>query len=1351
MNMNVVNNNKNNVNNVKRIFVEKKKEFNIEGQALYRDFKYNLGIKGLTNVRIVNRYDVEGISDEDYRASRNTIFSEPPVDIVYDEVFSTGENEKVFAVEYLPGQYDQRADSASQCIQILTRGERPVCRTAKLFIIEGDVSDIEYEKIRNYCINPVECREASLGKPSTLEMVVDAPEDVSILQGFINMTDEELESLIDNMGLAMSFEDLEFCRNYFRDIEKRDPTVTEVRIIDTYWSDHCRHTTFLKEIKDIEIKDGRYTVPIKSAFDSYISSRKFVYENRKKDICLMDIAIIAMKELKKRNLLNDLDESDEINACSIEVKVDVNGRNEDWLVMFKNETHNHPTEIEPFGGAATCLGGAIRDPLSGRSYVYQAMRVTGSGDPRTPVEDTLPGKLPQRKITTGAAAGYSSYGNQIGIATGQVVEIYDEDYVAKRMEIGAVIGAAPKNNVLREKPVPDDIVILLGGRTGRDGCGGATGSSKEHSKESLVNCGAEVQKGNPPTERKIQRLFRNPEVSALIKKCNDFGAGGVMVAIGELADGIEINLDAVPRKYEGLNGTELAISESQERMAVVVSPQNVNKFIAAAAEENLEATPVAVVTEVPELKMRWRGKLIVDIDREFLNSNGAKRETTAVIASPVEDKNFFRIQAGSQERMEDEPLQAKSSKSRDDIQDNIKSTWLNNLGRLNVCSQKGLVERFDSTIGAGTVLMPFGGKYQLSPSEGMVAKIPVLDGDTCTGTVMTFGYNPQLAKWSPFHGAVFAVLEAISKIAAIGGNYKNARLSLQEYFEKLGKNPEKWGQPLSALLGAYYAQIKLGIPAIGGKDSMSGTFRSVLSDISGDISEITEEMNVPPTLVAFAVSVIDVNHVISSEFKKAGSKVVMLHIDRDINEMPDFEQLDKNYTRIHELIAYDKILASAAVKTGGIAETISKMCFGNMIGFKFEGHVEKELLFNPEYGSIILEIPEREDLDILFQGLKYHVLGHTAEKPEINVNVNVSGNGSEIGSEIGNGSNNVSVSKVAISLEEALQRWQEPLEGIFPTKVEAKFPTKGSGTLPTKAAGTFPEKLDWNYNLKDNLNYNNCNKIKSTRTLKIVRPRIFIPVFPGTNCEYDAKKAFEKAGGFADVMVIRNLTSKDIEESIEMMAKKIDNSQVIMIPGGFSGGDEPDGSGKFIATAFRNPRVKDAVMRLLKERDGLVLGICNGFQALIKLGLVPYGEIRDMTDESPTLTFNTIGRHASCMVYTKIVSNLSPWLSNVKQGEMHTIAISHGEGRFVASQSDLALMERNGQIATCYVDPAGNPTYDIRFNPNGSVMAIEGITSPDGRVFGKMGHSERIGKNVVKNVPGEKDQKIFDAGIEYFR
>lgn len=1255
---------------VRRVFVEKKKGFDVEAQSLYRDLKENLGISGLVNVRVINRYDVEGITDEEYESSKKTIFSEPPVDEVFDEDINIDSKDRMIAIEYLPGQYDQRADSASQCIQMLTCGERPRTKVAKLVVLQGEVTQEEYEKVKNYLINPIESQEASLEKPSTLDMEASIPEDVKVMDGFIEMSRDELKTFMESMGFAMSLEDLEFCQRYFRDEEKRNPTVTEIRVIDTYWSDHCRHTTFHTSIDGVDIEDGKYTAPLKDAYKSYLESRKFVYGDQNKDICLMDIAVIAMKELKNRGRLEDLDESDEVNACSIVVDVDVNGKNEEWVVMFKNETHNHPTEIEPFGGAATCLGGAIRDPLSGRSYVYQAMRVTGSGDPRTRIEDTLAGKLPQRKITTVAAQGYSSYGNQIGLCTGQVAEIYDEDFVAKRMEVGAVIGAAPKKNIKREKPASGDVIILLGGRTGRDGCGGATGSSKEHTEESLLACGAEVQKGNPPTERSIQRLFRKAEVSTMIKKCNDFGAGGVSVAIGELAEGLKINLDAVPKKYEGLDGTELAISESQERMAVVVSKDDVDAFIKASRGENLEATPVAEVTDEKRLVMYWRGKTIVNIKREFLDTNGVKQRSKVEVTAPSENDYYFE----------------KLPREVADRLDNLSEAWISNLQRLNVCGQKGLVERFDSTIGAATVLLPFGGKYQLSPSEGMVAKIPVLDGDTNTGTVMAYGYNPLIGKWSPFHGAMFAVVESIAKVVAMGGDYRKIRLTLQEYFEKLGKDPKKWGKPFSALLGAYYTQIRLGIPAIGGKDSMSGTFK---------------DMDVPPTLVSFAVTAMDVNNAVSAEFKRAGNKVVLVPLKIDANGVPDFEQLERNYKTIYEIIKKGKVLASHTVRSGGISETVSKMCFGNMVGFKFEDAVEVQRLFEPLYGSIVLEIDGKENLEELFGTAEFKILGVTQEKQSIDVN------------------------GLSLDINELCSKWQEPLEKIFPTKVEQSSDT--------------PNEYE----------YKERNQKKPAVT--VAKPRVFIPVFPGTNCEYDSAEAFERAGGQVDIFAIKNLSPKEIDESIEEMAKRIERSQIVMIPGGFSGGDDPDGSGKFIATAFRNSRIKEAVMKLLNQRDGLMLGICNGFQALIKLGLVPYGEIRDLNEYSPTLTFNTIGRHVSCMVNTKVTSVLSPWFNNVKVGDVHTIAVSHGEGRFIASKEVLDTLAKNGQIATQFVDFDNKATYDIRFNPNGSYEAIEGITSPDGRVLGKMGHSERTGKNVAKNVPGEKEQKIFEAGINYFK
>ncbi len=1250
---------------VKRLFVEKKKPYDVEAQGLLKDLRETLGIKSLESVKIVNRYDIEGISEEEYKMARNTIFSEPPVDNAYDEKYSIPVNCRAFAVEYLPGQYDQRADSAAQCIQLLTQGDRPEIKAARVIVLCGDVSDEELSEIKKYYINPVESQEAGMEKPQTLKTEVEQPEAVSTIDGFIGMSEKQLLELQKEMGLAMSFDDIVFCQSYFKDTEKRDPSVTEMRMIDTYWSDHCRHTTFLTCIDSVEFQEGKYSGIIEETFRDYTSAREEIYKDRTdKDVCLMDVALMAMKKLKKQGKLEDLDLSDEINACSIVVNADVNGKNEEWLVMFKNETHNHPTEIEPFGGAATCLGGAIRDPLSGRVYVYQAMRVTGSGDPRTRLEDTIPGKLPQKKITTGAAAGYSSYGNQIGLATGQVAEIYNEGYVAKRMEIGAVIGAAPRKNVVRMQPAAGDKIILLGGRTGRDGCGGATGSSKAHTEESLVSCGAEVQKGNAPTERKIQRLFRNPEVSTLIKRCNDFGAGGVSVAIGELADGLEIDLDMVPKKYEGLDGTELAISESQERMAVVVEAADVEKFIRYSSMENLEAVVVAEVTSAPRLKMKWKGNKIVDLSREFLNSNGAKQRISIQVEAPKEDSYFDKY-------------------NKIEIE-NLTDKWIANLQNLNRCSQKGLVERFDSTIGASTVLMPFGGKNQLTPAEGMAAKLPLLEGDTTTGSLMSYGYNPEISVWSPFHGAVYAVVESVAKIVAMGGDYKKVRLTLQEYFEKLGKDAKRWGKPLSALLGAYYAQMKLGTAAIGGKDSMSGSFN---------------ELDVPPTLVSFAVDTVNVNNVISNEFKAVGSKVVLLTVGLDENKLPDFQELDRVYSTVHKMAVQKSILSASSVREGGIAEIISKMAFGNMIGFEFSSDIAPAMLFKPLYGSIIVELAATADMEV-FSGLNAVVLGTTADNETITVN------------------------GIRMSLQQLSEKWQAPLEKIFPTK-----------------AG----KID---NIAVEYRYEADVKVKPS--VKLAKPRIFIPVFPGTNCEYDTKKVFENAGGIVDTLVIRNMSHNDIDESIKEMERLIDNSQIIMIPGGFSAGDEPEGSGKFIATAFRNPVVSQAVMRLLKQRDGLVLGICNGFQALIKLGLLPFGEIRDIDESCPTLTFNTIGRHQSCLVNTKITSNLSPWLNNVKVGDIHRIAISHGEGRFTASREVLDSLAVNGQIATQYVDLSGEVTYDTSYNPNGSINAIEGITSPDGRVFGKMGHSERIGTNLYKNVPGEKDQKLFEAGVKYF-
>ncbi|TGE36126.1 phosphoribosylformylglycinamidine synthase [Desulfosporosinus fructosivorans] len=1263
---------------VKRIYVEKRPGYDIEAQGLYSDVLENLGIKGLEGLRIVNRYDISGITDEEYTKSLPIIFAEPPLDLVFEEHLEIPSEDLIFGMEYLPGQYDQRADSAAQCVQILTQKDRPNIASAKVIIIKGQISVEDFQRIKDYCINPVESREASLEKPESLEFEPVIPPDVEIIDRFIEKTPDQLQVFFQETGLAMSYEDLAFCQSYFRDTEKRNPTITEIRVIDTYWSDHCRHTTFNTQIEEVSIAEGDFAHPLTIAYQEYLTSRKYVYgENTTdRDLCLMDIGVIGVKELRKRGLLADLDESDEINACSIVVNADINGANEEWLVMFKNETHNHPTEIEPFGGAATCLGGAIRDPLSGRTYVYQAMRVTGSGDPRAKLKDTLSGKLPQRKITRGAASGYSSYGNQIGIATGQVTEFYHEGFVAKRMEIGAVIAAAPRKNVVRIVPEAGDVVVLVGGRTGRDGCGGATGSSKEHTCESLQTCGAEVQKGNPPTERKIQRLFRNPNVSTLIKRCNDFGAGGVSVAIGELTEGLEINLDSVPKKYDGLDGTELAISESQERMAVVISAQDLESFVRYAQEENLEATLVAKVSDNLRLKMLWRGKAIVDVSREFLNTNGVKQKTKVQVNLPDADHNYFKKLA--------ETVEQKLEMVSNDASI-IKEAWLVNLEDLNVCSQKGLVERFDSSIGMSSVLMPLGGKYQTTPAEGMVAKLPVMTGETNTATMMTYGYNPQLAMWSPFHGALYAVVDAVTKIVALGGDYRQVRLTLQEYFEKLGTDPEKWGKPFSALLGAFYAQKKLGIPAIGGKDSMSGTFM---------------DLNVPPTLVAFAVNVTRADLVMSQEFKRSGSQVVLVLAKRDEREVPDFELLIKNYQKINELIHSGKVLATHTVRMGGVAAALSKMSFGNRLGIAFNGQIDCKSLFSVDYGSIVLEIEGQVNLDEVFGEVEYQLLGITQEKPVIMVN------------------------GVDIELDIALQTWEKPLDKIFPTQTD-------------KVVDPVV------------LSYARRNTQKAS--IKVAKPRIFIPVFPGTNCEYDSARAFENAGGLVDTLVIRNLTAEDVEQSIQEMAKKIGQAQIVMLPGGFSAGDEPDGSGKFIATMFRNPRINEAVSELTKQRDGLMLGICNGFQALIKLGLVPYGEIRALAEDSPTLTYNKIGRHISCMVQTKVVSTLSPWFSGVDLGEIHTVPISHGEGRFVASNEVIQTLISNGQIATQYVDFDGNPSNDILYTPNGSYEAIEGITSPDGRILGKMAHSERSGKGVAINVPGNQYQPIFTGGVNYFR
>ena len=1245
---------------VKRIFVEKKAGFDVEAIGLVNEIHEHLRIPEVENVRIIYRYDIEGISDEIYKQARTTIFSEPPVDNVYDEEISIDPKDKYFAIEYLPGQYDQRADSAAQCIQILTQGERPEIKNAKLIILSGKITEPDLDRIKKYVINPVESHEANLEKPKTLKDQLASPLDVEILDNFISMNDSELQELLKNLGLAMDIFDIKFCQEYFRDSEKRNPTLTEMRILDTYWSDHCRHTTFLTKIDNVEFEEGKFTKKIEEVYNDYLKVRQRVYEDRlkDKDICLMDIATIAMKDLKKQGRLPGLDLSEEINACSIEVKVDIDGKDEDWLVMFKNETHNHPTEIEPFGGAATCLGGAIRDPLSGRSYVYQAMRVTGAADPRLPIEQTLEGKLPQRKIVTEAAHGYSSYGNQIGLATGLVDEIYHPGYVAKRMEIGAVIGATPKFNVVRERPTPGDVVILLGGKTGRDGCGGATGSSKAHDLESIITCGAEVQKGNAPEERKIQRLFRDPNVTRMIKRCNDFGAGGVSVAIGELADGLEIYLDRVPKKYEGLDGTELAISESQERMACVVTKENERAFKDAVAKENLEATTVAVVTEEPRMKMFWRDKDIVNISRVFLDSNGSTKNTNIKVDEPSNNTFFSK------------PSQI-----------NIKSKWDSVIVDLNVCGKKGLIERFDNCVGAATVNYPYGGKYQLTPTESMIAKIPTLYEETTTGTIMSYGFDPNLSSWSPFHGAVYAVVESVAKIVSGGGDYKSTWFSFQEYFERLNDDPKRWGKPFSALLGAYYAQQQFGRAAIGGKDSMSGSFNDI---------------DVPPTLVSFAVDTLKLYNTVSPEFKNYNSSVIYLPIEKDENLLPNFDKLKVLYDKISNEVKSDNIISMHTVKANGVAEAISKMCFGNKIGFEFGSDFDSSKLFEPGFGGIIAEITDNN-----FNKDEFISLGST------------------------NNSNQIKIGDTVINLDETIATWTKQLEDIFPTNVKIERKTSSDYKFEASKIAVASEKF--------------------------AKPRIIIPTFPGTNSEYDSAKVFNNAGGDAAILPIKNLTPQMIDETIHELAGQIKQSQIVMIPGGFSAGDEPEGSGKFIAAIFRNPLIKESVMDLLNNRDGLILGICNGFQALIKLGLLPYGEIRDITEDTPTLTFNKIGRHVSKIIYTKVVSNLSPWLNNVEIGRIQAVPISHGEGRLVANDEWLIKLKKKGQIATQYVDFDGNPSMDIFFNPNSSYEAIEGITSPDGRVFGKMGHNERLGKFVGKNIPGDKEIKLFKAGVNYFK
>ena len=1257
------------MSNVIRVFVEKREGFDVEARHMLADLRDNLGLTKLTGLRLLVRYDIEGLSAEEFIRARGVVFSEPNADDVYDEEFTVAEGWRVFAMEYLPGQYDQRADSAAQCVQLLTQGERPRVLTARVVCLEGALTNEEFARVQAYLVNPVESRIASLDKPETLDITADVPADVARVTGFTAMSQEEIAAYWQAMGFAMSAADLAFCRDYFRDEEKRDPSLTELKVIDTYWSDHCRHTTFLTRLDQVAVEPGgAISAAIEEALAAYYAAREEVYGERlaKKNVCLMDMATMGMRLLKKQGKIPDLDESEEINACSIEVPVVIDGRVEKWLVQFKNETHNHPTEIEPFGGAATCLGGAIRDPLSGRAYVYQAMRVTGSGDPRIGLADTLEGKLPTRKITTGAAAGYSSYGNQIGLATGQVAELYDPGYVAKRLEIGAVVGASPKENVVRDVPVPGDVIVLLGGRTGRDGCGGATGSSKAHTSESIDTCGAEVQKGNPPTERKIQRLFRKGAVSRMIKRCNDFGAGGVCVAIGELAPGLQVDLDKVPKKYEGLDGTELAIPESQERMAVVLAPADVEAFIAAAGEENLEATAVAVVTAEPRLRMNWRQDTVVDISRAFLDTNGVTQTARAAIAAPDPAADYrTAIPAG----LAVIPL-------ADAFQENLQ--------RLEVACQKGLAERFDASIGAATVGMPFAGRYQLTPEEGMVAKLPVLHGETDTATAMAFGGIPGISRWSPFHGAAYAVVQSLARLAAMGADPLSARLTFQEYFERLRDVPERWGKPAAALLGAFLAQKELGVPSIGGKDSMSGSFN---------------ELDVPPTLVSFALSMTKASQTGTAAFQKAGSLVAFLPLPVNPGtRLPDWPRVKVLLDEVAKLVQFGVINAASVVREGGAAAAVARMCFGNHIGFAFNRNVDRATLFAPLAGSLVVELKEG---DMCLEGLEYSLIGTTMEEEAVVID------GQEL------------------PLEDLIDIWTAPLEPVFPNKADEEPEMTPAVPLYVQRSGLAP-------------------------AIKAARPRVFIPVFPGTNCEYDTARAFERAGAQPDVLVVKNLSPAAIEETIARMEAAIRQAQIVMLPGGFSGGDEPDGSGKFIATTFRNPRVADAVTELLEQRDGLMLGICNGFQALIKLGLVPTGSIRELRDSDPTLTFNTLGRHVSRMVYTRVTSVKSPWLSGCAAGDIHCVPVSHGEGRFVADEATLKQLAANGQIATQYVDPEGRPSADILWNPNGSVCAVEGITSPDGRVFGKMAHSERSGDDLYKNVPGEKDQRIFISGVRYF-
>ena len=1272
---------------VRRIYVEKKDQFAVAARGLEHEVKSYLGIKDLEKVRILIRYDVENISDEVYERACRSVFSEPPVDQLYEESFPMAEDEKAFAVEFLPGQFDQRADSAVQCVKFLKEDEEPIIRSATVYVVKGAVSGEEFEAVKNHCINPVDSRETGFVKPETLVTEFQEPADVITFDGFIDMDEAPLKELYTSLNLAMTFKDFLHIQNYFKNEEKRNPSMTEIRVLDTYWSDHCRHTTFSTELKEVVFDDGYYKKPIVDTYRQYLADHSEIFKGREdKFVCLMDLALMAMRKLKKEGKLQDQEESDEINACSIVVPVEVDGVTEEWLVNFKNETHNHPTEIEPFGGAATCLGGAIRDPLSGRTYVYQAMRVTGAADPTVSVKKTLKGKLPQKKLVRDAAHGYSSYGNQIGLATGYVKEIYHPDYVAKRMEIGAVMGAAPRRAVIRENSDPGDIIILLGGRTGRDGIGGATGSSKVHTEASIEVCGAEVQKGNAPTERKIQRLFRREEVSRLIKKCNDFGAGGVSVAIGELAEGLHIYLDKVPKKYAGLDGTELAISESQERMAVVVDPKDVDEFMKYASEENLEAVQVAVVTKEPRLVLIWRDKEIVNISRAFLDTNGAHQETSVEVEMPSETEKYF---------------------VREEVAD-VRRKWLETLADLNCCSQKGLVEMFDSSIGAGSVLMPYGGKYQLTETQAMVAKLPVLEGKCDTVTMMSYGFDPYLSSWSPYHGAVYAVLESVARIVANGGDYSRIRFTFQEYFRRMTEDPKRWSQPFAALLGAYSAQLGFGLPSIGGKDSMSGTFN---------------EIDVPPTLVSFAVDIAKEQDIVTPELKKAGSKLVLLKVEKDAYDLPVYSQVMDLYGKFHEDILAGRVLSAYALDGKGLVAALSKMAFGNGLGFKIEHNVDERDLFTAGFGDIVAEVPA-EAVGALAS--TYTVIGEVTEDA-------------------------FTYRDVKIGAEEALEAWKGTLERVF--KTESGMPTVGGGLdldgKKTDGASAYFFALQDGAKSENGVYH--TDKIYVCKN-KVAKPHVFIPVFPGTNCEYDSTKAFERAGAEVEVKVFRNLTAEDIRESVDEFEKAISQAQIIMFPGGFSAGDEPDGSAKFFATAFQNAKLKEAVMKLLNERDGLALGICNGFQALIKLGLVPGGEITGQKENSPTLTFNTIGRHISKMVYTKVVSNKSPWLAGAQPGGVYVNPASHGEGRFVADKEWLAKLFANGQVATQYCDPEGNVLAgDEEWNVNGSYLAIEGITSPDGRVLGKMAHSERRGDSVAINIYGEQDMKIFESGVAYFK